>query len=192
MPIHFRFEAAQAATQGDRQAFKREVERMLREEAKEFQEAVGEYQQAHFKRKKDSRGTLTKATKAAGNRQIGKTFWRVGIPKHLNRYARYWRTIEEGSLSTFKSGGFRGTPLLLRPSGFPGGRPFRSLPKKYSRDFKSRGGRVPEYPRGYRGIRMVVVRKEIEPMNAYQTVFRRGNWEARIGRDFRQTVARYF
>lgn len=176
--------------EGQFRAMSAEVERQLHSQAQEFQDEVASYIGSHIKRPRDSTGRLANVTADSGNRTVAKTYWRVGIPGFLNRsQAKYWRTIEEGSLSTFRSGGFRGTPLKLSRGGaWPGGRPFRSFSRNENRNF--RGGHADL--QGTRTWKLVIVKNEIQPMNAYQNTWRQGNWEERVGRSFRQSVGKYF
>lgn len=172
--------------------FEQQVNLMLQREAIEFQEQVAGYIGGHKKRPGDSTGRLQEVTSMPGNRVVFKTVWRVGIPKFLNEsQAKYWRLIEQGSAGLYAHGkGFRGTPLRLRPGGFPGGRPFRSigpanahLPNDVWRGTGTNRTRIQS---------LVFVSHEIQPMNAYRTVFAEFNWRERVRREFQQVVGRNF
>lgn len=104
-----------------------------------------------------STNRLVKVTASPQNQKatIGRV--QVGIPSFLERSeAKYWRTIEEGSAETWARP-FVGTPLF-----FVGGKSFPSAhgARPGVRTFTEEAmeaGRLP----------MAVVKKEIEPMNAY-------------------------
>ncbi len=185
--------------QGRFAKFNQELRNVLEAEARQYQNEVADYIRTHKIRTEDSTGRLENATRSAGNRQVRATHWRTGIPGYLNKSeAKYWRLIEQGSAGLYARGrGFRGTPLKLRPSGWPGGRPFRS--------FTGRGGLSRRNGRNANGTvnlrrgslvapntYLVYVKKEIRPMHAYRQVFSDNGWQQRIKRDFEQTVQNSF
>lgn len=176
-----------------------EVRTILENEAKEYQEQVADYIHHNKLRTSDSTGRLENVTRSPGNRDVKATHWRVGIPSFLNRSeAKYWRLIEQGSEGLYAKGrGFRGTPLMLRPGGFPGGRPFRSFSRTTGRELlngRNVGGGV-NLRRGTiigNNTYLVYVKNEIRPMNAYHNTFIEHGWRNRIKRDFEQSVRRRF
>lgn len=166
--------------------FKVDVKAQLHIEAKEYQHEVANYMQEHFKRKGDSTGRLVSATLDTRNAVFGAASWHSPNAQFLSQStAKYWRLIEQGSEGLYAHGrGFRGTPLRLRPGGFPGGRPFRSI-----------GPANAGYPnnvwRGSGGDRkrvqsLVFVSHEIQPMHAYAIVYGEGGWRERMRRDFQK------
>lgn len=168
-------------------AFSREVTQLVQAEAEEYQSQVAEFirDNAHRSRAGVSRwnkpsGQLARATEHPDNREVGKSVWRVGIPRHLDREARYWRTIEFGSAATWRKIDF--TQLVLFgnfEAGFP------SMYHPYSRE-----KRLEAIARDDR--RIFHPGHQIAPMDAYGHVYRGHRWGERTRRDFNQLVGRYF
>lgn len=173
--------------------FEAEIHRQLEREAEQYQQEVADKIKSQIIRPTDSTGRLVQVTLDPQNRKVTPSTWRVGIASFLNKsQAKYWRTVEQGSLAVWKRP-FIGTPLRFNSAGFPGGRQFRSFPKgtKFRGDSFSVFGAPNANGQGA-GFRVVTVKHEIVGQDSYRKAFVEGNWEARIRRDFKQSVGRYF
>lgn len=164
--------------------FSTEVTALMDKEAKQFQVQVATDIDSHILRRPASTGRLVAVTQQPGNRQVGRSVWRVGIPSYLNKStAKYWRTIEQGSLAVWKKP-FTGTVLYGLWLGDKAYRQSIFLP--YSRKARLEAIKLGDLKNRY------TVSKEIEPMGSYARVYREGNWGERTQREIRQILGRNF
>lgn len=181
--------------------FESEIARTLEEEAKLFQEEVAAIIEEKILRPDESTGRLVEGTLAAFNRKVTPSTWRVGIPSELRAHElKYFRTIEEGSLAVWRHP-FVGTPLKFNPQGFgPNAAGASTSFRSFSRG-ETKVHRVADHTVRFGGgtarnqaksPRIVFVTHEIAPMHAYRDAFIAGGWQARILRDFSQSIGRNF
>jgi hypothetical protein len=157
--------------------------------AREMQQNVIEIVSSFNRR--PSTGRLEKAMRDERNVFVADNgqSWGFGNPEILNKsVARYWRTIDEGSAATFKSGGFAGTEIwpMLFPNRHPAlskylawytnvtpdnlfagkaGAPrprgkIRAVPEATGREWEALFGRF--------GYGPIVVKNEIQPHNYFR------------------------
>lgn len=162
-----------------------EARRINEELAREMQQHVVEIVSSFNRR--PSTGRLERAMRDERNIFVADNgqSWGFGNPAVLNRsIARYWRTIDEGSAATFKSGGFAGTAIY--PMVFPNRVPLTGYLAWYTGvtpDNKFAGRAGAPRPRGkiravpkatgqrfeleFPGYEPIIVKNEIQPHNYF-------------------------